>query len=231
MPQARRRQKGHIQPQGAAFMRRRQRPKWSLKSCFLFCLGLVLIVIPLTLVFFQKPLWIELEIMTTILAFFLFPFLFYVLYHGIRFDKHAKFELTWRGNLTDFMGDAVSLDSSGCAEAGAEDGPLGLLLGFILDIIVSLFLSLLLSLIFAVLLYVGVNLVMTAMFAFIIPLFFLFSRSLRYIAIKGRFCQGHLVKSLRFAGFYTVIGAIWLYVMVFIVHYFTRLQTGISPVP
>lgn len=198
-------------------VRRPRRPKWSFKTSFWGAGLIVFLVALVVLIFLKKSIWVELEVIVGVISFFIFVYLFYVLYHGIRFDNNEKYTITWKhieaGNLSgsfDVIDTGFELTG-----AGAEAGILGIIIGFILDIIISFLLSLLIAL----LLWIGLNIVITAIIVLTIPLFYIFKRSLRYIMAKGRRCYKDRTKSFLFALKATILNSAWLYFLIFLGYY------------
>ncbi len=76
---------------GDQIRRYQKRPKWSLVSSFLGAMGILAIVMPLVLTLVHKSVWAELELIICILSFFVFAFLFFILFYGVRFEKNEKF--------------------------------------------------------------------------------------------------------------------------------------------
>lgn len=200
--------------------KKHQSLKWSFRTNFWGAILIVLLISIVVLIFLKKSIWVELEVIVGIVSIINFSYLFYVLYHGIRFDNDEKYTITWKP----VDGDALSFASPiidtglGFTCAGAEAGILGLIVGFFLDIIVSI----LLSLIIAVFLWVGLNIVITAIIVVSMPLYYFFRRSLRYIVAKGRRCYRDIKQSIYFAFKSTIINAIWLYCIIFVGHYFSN---------
>lgn len=124
------------------------------------------------------------------LAVVVFALVWAVLYQGVRYDKNERFHLQWLGTEHfDTMVDSVGYrrDTQGTlTAAGAEEGPIGCVVGFILDVVLSLFLVVLV----AALVWLGVNIAIASVAAVALPLFFVFSRSLRFVVARGRTCQG-----------------------------------------
>ena len=98
--------------------------------------------------------------------------------------------------------------------AGAEEGPVGCLLGLILDIV----LTIVLAVVLAFVVWLSVNLLFVALTLLFIPLFFLFSRSLRYVVAHSRRCRGNLAQSCSTALYYTIAATVWFYAVVFLAH-------------
>jgi len=212
-----------VQPRGIGQYLRRKRPKWSLVTSFLAAIAILAIVIPVVLVFLEKSLWVRLELITVILSFFMFVFLFVVLYRGVRFAKGERYKIEWRSINPENLLDASSAFDVGglLTEALADAGPIGCLLGFLLDLVVSFFLSTIIACLF----WLGLNLADAAITALFLPLFLLFRRSLRLVVARGRLCRGDVKKSFLYAFGYTAFGSIWLYLIFVVAHWIIRTRT------
>jgi len=201
-----------------------KRPKWSLKTSFVAAIVLFIAVTILVFALVEKSVWARLELITSILAGLCFIYLWAVLYAGVRFDKKERYEFRWVGWKPVEWAAQTPADTGGIfTGAGAEAGPLGCLAGFLLDIVVSLLITILLAFLF----WLGANILMTAVIAIFIPLFFLFRRSLRIVAARGRRCRGDLRKSFAYALVYTALNAVWFYAILFAAHYIA-FKTGMK---
>ena len=196
---------------------RRRKVRWSLKTQFVFGLVLLALVLALVLTLVEKSVWDRLELITGILAALMFVYFSTVLHHGVRFDKKERFHFQWASeDPTSFM----FADFGDCffgifAEAGAEEaGPIGLVIGLILDLILAVILSVLLGF----LLWLSLNLVVAMVLVVFIPLFFIFSRSLRYIVVRGRRCVGDFGKACEHALYYTIAAAGFFYAVIYLSH-------------
>jgi hypothetical protein len=196
---------------------RRRRIRWSLKTQFAFGAILLAVVLILVLVLVEKTVWDRMELITGILAGLMFLYFFTVLYHGVRFDKKEKIHFRWASkDPTDF----VIADFGDCffgifTEMGLEEGgPIGLVFGLILDLLLAVIVSALLG----VILWLSLNLVVATVLVLFIPLFLIFSRSLRYIVARGRHCIGDLGAACLHAVYYTVAWGGWFYAVVYLSH-------------
>lgn len=196
------------------FRRRAQRrPRWSLRTTFGAALMIVVLVAIMTLVLLHRDFWIELETVTALLSVVMFMFFGHVLYRGIRFDKHERFDFSFRtveygdmwggGDVLDRLPDAVSF-------VDLEDG----CLGFIVSIIGSLIIVGLLT----VLLWLGANVVINVVAVISIPLFYFFKRSLRQLVALGRTCHGRLARSCLIALRMTLLYTVWFYALIYAAH-------------
>jgi hypothetical protein len=194
------------------------RPKWSPKSSFLMGVGISIIVTITVLFTLKRSIWTELEIITVVLAFFMFAFLMTALYLGVRFDKRERFSIDWpKGSPSDLIDASgyVPGDTSGFfTEAGAEAGILGIIFGFILDILVTIILIYLVAFI----IWLGLNVFLAAILSVSLPLFYFYRRTLREIVARGKYCRGHVIKSAMLALKSALGYSIWFYTIFFMAH-------------
>lgn len=198
-----------------------KRPKWSIKTNFWSIVTVAAGISLIVLFGLKKNLWIELEIIVGILSFFFFLYLSYILFHGIRFDTNEKYTITWKAIDFSTVAEGSSyLDTGGSfSSVGGEGGLLGLIIGFIIDILISI----IISLIIAVLIWLGINLFLTSVLVLFLPIFYLFKRSLRFVVAKGRYCYKNFTKSGLYALQATFVGSIWLYCILILGHYLSRI--------
>ena len=175
----------------------------------LFALGSAVLLTTLVFGLVKQSIWEELEILIAGLSVCLFAFLFVLLYRGVRFDRNHHWSFGWVHPRS--LAENIPLvDSLGhFTEAGAQQGIAGFLIGLLLDLVVSLVLILAII----VLLWLGINLVLTAVGAIWLTLIYLFRRSVRYIVARGRPCRGHVRRAAGWAALYTVMNAGWLYII------------------
>ncbi len=185
------------------------RPRWGLKTSFLFAMAVGALVCSLVALLVRGSVWIELELMLSVLAAIAFLFFFLVLYRGVRFDPQQGYVLGWvhpRRILSDApVGDAFGVFT----EAGAHEGLVGFLLGLVLDLVLSIVLVFAITL----LIWLGVNALIAAVAIVFVPLYYLFRRSLRYLVVRGRSCRGKVLQSSAWAAAYTIVNFGWLYGM------------------
>ncbi|MCP4049380.1 MAG: hypothetical protein GY730_01555 [bacterium] len=199
-----------------------KRPKWNMKTSFWSSLFIGTIVSCVIFLFSHKSIWVELELIAGMLSVFIFIFLFYVLYHGIKFDSNEKYSITWKdAGLSTMDGFSPGM-GLGLTEAGAEAGPLGIVIGFILDIVVTILLSILI----VVLLWVGINIVFSSIMILFFPMYFLFRRSIKFVVSKSNVCHKDFQKSFYYAVKGTLINTIWFYMIIFAGHYISRNYVG-----
>lgn len=198
-----------------------KRPKWSLRTHFWAAVLIAAIASACVLLISKKNIWVELEIIVGVLSLISFVYFLLLFYHGIRFGKNETYSITWKPfrfneSWLDTLG---TIDTGGLfTEAGAEAGPLGCIVGLFLDLVVSLFLII----IVAFLLWLGINIVTTGIVVLLLPLYFLFRRSLRVAIARGRTCRGNLGKSFKYAIIVTITNMVWLYLIIFTGHHISR---------
>ena len=205
------------------YLRRPRRPKWSARSSFLTGVGLIALITPLVLLTVHRSIWEELEIVTGALAVVIFGYLSVVLYHGVRFDRADGFSIDWPisspGDIVNGV-DFVPIGETGVlAEVGAELGPIGAVIGFILD----LFVWMLLAFVVALVIWVGLNVAAALVVAVVVPVFYFYRRSLRFVVVRGRTCRGSWPKSALYAAGMTLAFTVWFYLIFFAAHQFTKL--------
>jgi len=183
-----------------------RRPKWSLQSSFwlMFAIGaLVWVVVTFTL---EKSIWVELEIVLTLISLCLFGFVFAVLYWGVVFDRNESLNVKWRsGDLRSWID---SVGDMGWLDLGGDDPiscVIGLLLGLLLSVVVSFLI--------AVILWLGLSALMTAVVVIVLPLFFVFRRILRSAVVQGRRCRARVGAAAISALAATAMSMIWLYLV------------------
>jgi len=183
------------------------RPRWSAKSTFIYSLALTGLVACLVLAIGKRSVWFELELTVTILALCFFAFLCYVLYHGVEVDENERFDFTWM-EPPDSLADLVDGQGLDLADLPFDEGPLGCILGLLATLV---FIGLL-----PLLLWIGVNLAIATTAVLVLPMFYLYRRSLRHVVKRGEACRGDLGKSAASAALYTVLGSGWLYLVLFL---------------
>ncbi|MFZ2654235.1 MAG: hypothetical protein WAX69_04920 [Victivallales bacterium] len=200
---------------------RRINPKWSPLLTFYVFLFLVIAVSLFIFLFMKKSILIELETITGLVSFLIFLFLSIVLYHGVGFNRNEKITITWFSpNLNGFDSAYNVIDTGGMfSMAGAESGISGFLAGLLLDIIVSFFLAIALAL----LLWIGINAAIATFAIIILPLFFLYEKSLRIVVAKGRTCRTDFAKTILFSLALTVIYTGWFYAILLAAHLIARM--------
>ncbi len=194
-----------------------KRPKWSLTTQFWAAVTIAALSSAAVFLISKKNIWTELEIIIGVLSFFTFLYFFFLFYHGVQFDRNEVYSITWKpfnfDNWTDTLGYA---DTGGLfASAGVEAGPVGCLVGLLLDIVVSL----LLIIIVAFLLWLGFNVFTTGVMILMLPLYFLFKRSLRVAVVRAKACHGDLTKSMMYAFGATLVNIAWLYLIIYAGHH------------
>lgn len=182
--------------------------KWSPVLTFYLFLILTVITSLFIFLFMKKSILMELEIITGLVSLLIFVFLSVILYHGVGFNKNEKITVTWYSSNMDEFNSFTSIDTGGIfAEAGAESGLAGFLAGILLDITISFFIAIAL----AFLLWLGINTVIATFAIIMIPLFFLYEKSLRFIVVKGRNCRENFAKTFLFSFVMTMLYTGWFY--------------------
>jgi len=186
--------------------------------------GIFIIVTLTVLITLKRSIWAELEIITGVMALFMFAFLMTALYLGVRFDKRERFSIDWpQGSPNDLIDASgyVPGDSSGFfTEAGSEAGILGIIIGFILDILVTI----ILIYVIAFIIWLGLNVFLAAILSLSLPLFYFYRRTLREIVARGKYCRGHLMKSAMLAFKSTLGYSIWFYIIFFMAHQIEQMR-------
>jgi len=197
------------------------RLRWSLKTQFWAAVIVAILSSACILLISKNNIWIELEIIVSVLFLIALAYFFFLFYYGVRLEKEERYSFTWRTfRLDDSWGDSLgAVDTGGVfTSAAAEAGPLGCIVGLLLDLVVSIFLSV----IIAFLIWLGMNIVITGITILFLPLYFLFRHSLRVAVARGRTCRGDFGKSLYYACGITAMNMVWLYLIIFAGHQIAR---------
>ena len=198
------------------------RPHWSLVTSFWVAVSTIALIAIAELLFIQKAVWVELEALAGIVGIMMTAFYTYVLYHGVKFSENETISLTKElgGNPLD-LGELGNLASTRggygfghLTAAGASEGLAGLLLGLLLDIIVTL----LLAVVFSVLLWLGINLLVSSVIIVAIPFFYVFKRSVFFVMRHIGVCHGNLLKSFGYGFGYAAFKTAILCLIVFAAH-------------
>ena len=185
------------------------RPRWSLANSFWFCVGAAVIVVPLVLLTAQQSIWIELEIVTGVLASLMFVYFTILLHQGVRFTDSRRAIIDWpKSSPSEFI-DVTSAcpDTGFFTEVGSEAGCLGMIIGFLLDFVVMIALAF----VIAWLIWAGLNVVV----AIILFLYWVHRRWLRYLVTRGRHCRGNWGRSILHGGATTMLYSFWFYTAFF----------------
>lgn len=197
-----------------------QRPRWSIKACVFAAIVITALSTIGVMSFLKKSVWVELEIVTALISLFIFTFLCYVLYHGVRFDKNERYEVQMRELKVPDTPSGV--DTGGvCTEIGDCFGTAGCLIGLLIDLLLSGVLIVVLAFLF----WLGLGLAEFAIAAIALPLFLLFRRSLRIVVAKGRSCRGNAQRSFFYAAIYTLLGTSWFYLILLSAHAVAKLRS------
>ncbi|MFA6294503.1 MAG: hypothetical protein WC637_22115 [Victivallales bacterium] len=208
----------HCYKQENAMMKK---PRWSPVLTFYVFLSLAAIISLFIFLLMKKSLYVELEIITGLVSFLIFLFLSVMLYHGVAFNKNEKITISWADpNLNEFSPADIAIYSGGMfTMAGAEAGLIGFLLGILLDFIISSLLVIAL----AALLWIGINTAIATFAIIMIPLFFLYEKSLRIIVVKGRRCRADFAKTLLYSFGITALYTGWFYAILFAAHLLSKI--------
>ena len=188
---------------------KRYRPKWSLVTSFWFCIGVAVIVVPIVLLTVQKSIWVELEMVTGVLAVLMFLYFSILLHQGVRFNDSRRAIVDWpMSSPAEIMDYTSCLPEPGFfSEAGSESGCLGMVIGFLLDLVVIIVLAFVIAWLF----WVGAN----AVLAIILFLYWVHRRWLRSLVTLGRHCRGDWRMSVLYGGATTVLYSFWFYAAFF----------------
>ncbi len=193
-------------------------PRWSVRTTLAASAAIIAIVTTMTLLISTRPLWIELETVTALLSIVAFMFFGHVLYRGVRFGKHERFDFSFRtvgcGDMWGGGGDVLTNFIAFDIESGC--------LGFIVSIVASILIMALLT----VVLWLGLNVAINAVVLVSVPLFYFFKRSLRQLVALGRTCHGRLGRSCLIALRMTVLYIAWFYAIIYLAH---RLHFALHP--
>lgn len=195
--------------------------KWSPLLTFYVFLILSAIISLFIFLLMKKSALIELEIITGLVSLMIFSFLSVILYHGVGFNRNEKITITWFSpnldeyNPIDYFG---NIDGT-FTMAGAESGISGFLLGLLIDIVISFCLAIALALI----LWLGINTAIATFAIIVLPLFFLYEKSLRIIVAKGRKCRANFAKTLLYSFTMTVLYTGWFYAILFAAHFISKI--------
>ena len=187
-----------------------KRPRWSLATSFWFCVGAIVVVTPVVFLTVHKSIWVDLEMVTGILAVLLFAYFSVLLHQGVRFNDARQVVFDWpRTSPGNIMADAsLWPDIGSFAEAGSNAGILGMILGFLLDVVATVVLAFLI----ACLLWAGINVAA----AIVLFFYWMHRRCLRYLVTRGRHCKGSWGKSILRGGATAVFYSLWFYAAFFV---------------
>jgi lysylphosphatidylglycerol synthetase-like protein (DUF2156 family) len=183
------------------------------------------------LVFWRSPspFIVELQITLYIVAAVLFGFLTIALYQGVRVQRSPADRPVWRSLRKRFkrpkisggdVADAASLvvdvasnidiseiDLPDLSDSG--DDLMGCLFSIVLWVVVAVLIIILLPIV--------LELVWAVAFILVAVLYWIFYRALRVVFSQSRKCRGNWLRSVGYAGFYTLLYTGWLFVVVLIV--------------
>ncbi len=191
-----------------------------------FTLVSIPVVIAIALLVFWRstsPFIVEFQITLYSVAAVLFGFLTAALYKGVRVQRSPADRPVWRSLRNRFkqpkisaddVGDAVSTVADVASSADIFDLPdlsggddlLGCLFSIVLWVIVAVLIIILLPIV--------IELLWAVLFILIAVLYWIFYRALRVVFIQSRECRGNWLRSVGYAGFYTLLYTGWLFVVV-----------------
>ena len=189
---------------------KRVSPKWSLTTSFWFCLGVTAIITPIIILTEHQSIWVELEMVTGILAGLMFPYFSVILHQGVRFNDSRRAIIDWPSSSPTVIRNGMDLwlGVGFFSEFGAGLGFVGLILGFILDMVLMLVLALIICWLF----WLGSN----GVLAVIVFLYWVHRRWLRYLVTRGRRCRGNWPRSLIHGGKVALLYSLCFYLVIFV---------------
>ncbi|HSD84991.1 MAG TPA: hypothetical protein VLG46_14080, partial [Anaerolineae bacterium] len=183
------------------------------------------------LVFWRSagPFIVELQITLYIVAAVLLGFLTVALYKGVRVQRSPADRPVWRslrhrfkrppisaGDVADAAGTVIDVASSvDISDIDLPDLPDGG--DDLVGCLFSIGLWVVVAVLIITLLPVVLEVVWAVLFLLIAVLYWIFYRALRVVFIQSRKCRGNWLRSVGYAGFYTVLYTGWLFVVVLIV--------------
>lgn len=189
-----------------------QPPQWSLKSVFRVFVSIVLISTITVLSLSHKDLWIECEIVVSIVGLLLFFFYFWVLYRGVRFNDDGQLEFKMF-KFDECWGVASLVDGLGLMEgAHCPASFLGLLL--FQFILLPIF-----AVVFSFLVGLGLNGVVFSITLLAMPLFYIFRSSVNFVLRNSPKCRGDALKSCCVAAGFALFKSCWFFGVVAGTHF------------
>jgi hypothetical protein len=198
---------------------RKARPikaRWSLQVAFWVFVAIVSLSAGVVLVLSKGDLWLELEMITGVVAGALFLFYWWILYHGVQFGNDER--LTFASVSMEHVDPGIPFGQI----TSAADDPLGLVVAFIIDVLVSLVLAVILSL----LIWIGLNGVILAIVLIATPLFYVFRVSVRFVLRNAPTCHGHIGKAAQVALTFTIVKTAWVFAVIAGAHYAAEWYKG-----
>jgi hypothetical protein len=188
-----------------------KRPKWSLKTAFWVFVSIVLLSSVAVPLLSHKALWIELEMVVSIVALVIFFFYWWVLYHGVHFCDDEQLTVAFvEYDVTDAMGPNHSFGFA----SGADD-PIGCILALLLEILFFF----LFAFVFSFLIWLGINGLVLSIAIIATPIFYVFRSSIRFVLRVAPVCRQNFLKSAGFAGGFALLKTFWLFAVIAGSHY------------
>jgi uncharacterized protein YqhQ len=199
---------------------KRARLHWSLVTSFWVALVIVAIATVTVVLIMQKPVWIEIETLAGVVGVLLSGFYTFVLYHGVYFAENEAITLIEPiGTPMDFADAIGNLPEFGhFSDAGASEGPIGLILGLIIGIIAFFLLAAVLAFLF----WLGVNVLAVGVISVVLPLFYVFKGSVLFVIKHVEECHGNLWRSLGYGVTYAALKTALVCLIVFGSHEFAH---------
>jgi len=200
----------------------RPAPKWSIATSFWFSTTVTVIVTLLITLTVHKSLWVELEIVTGVLAALMFGYFTVILHQGVRFTDTKRAIVDWpAGGMKNLRDTFVwAPDAGPFTQAGLESGLVGIIVGFLLDIVIMIVFAFLVNL----LLWLGLS----AIVAIVLFLFWVHTRWLRYLVTNGRRCRGNWAKSLLHGATTTLRFSVWFYLWFYAAFFIAQKVTELT---
>jgi hypothetical protein len=180
---------------------------WLLNGKTTAIISFVVIIVTAIIVFIvsKRPLYDELEITISIIAFALFLFLTYGLYNGAAIIDKPIFPKFKQLNGIDFTGGVIDFEIS--------QGIGGLIGSIILWIFFSIVMVILITLFLTV--------IWSAILIFSFILYWLFFRAMRLVFLKSPECKGNLGMSFKYSFVYSLLYTGWILGIIMISKYFS----------
>lgn len=159
----------------------------------------------------QRSIYDNSIVSTTILSVCLFVFLTVGLYKGVKLKDNVG-NLSERLRSTKFPEFAQATKVPEFFSVGEGIG--GLIISIILWIVVTLLIVLFIWL-FGTILWAGI-------IVFVAMLYWIFFRAFRLVFKNSNKCKGHLIASLGYGLFYTLLYNCWIYLIIFGAQYLTQ---------
>jgi hypothetical protein len=188
-----------------------QRPKWSLRAAFWVFVWIVLLSTAGVLLLSHKDLWLELEMVVSIVALALFLFYWWVLYHAVHFYDDDQLTLSFiQGDVAD-----PGWPDGGFGLASGADDPIGCIIAILLEVVLYLLVAFVLSF----LVWIGINGLLLCVTLIAMPVFFIFRSSVRFVLRNAPACHRNLLKSAGLAAGFALLKTCWFFAVIAGSHY------------